>query len=53
MMVDLGKYAGTVLGAYGVSLALIAGLVLLTWLRGAKVRRALKSVEERNGRHEG
>ena len=46
-MIDLGKYAGTVLAAYGASLALIAGLVLATLWRGRKARRALEAQEAR------
>ena len=47
MMPDLGKYAGTVLGAYGAALLLLAGLVLLTVWQGARVKRALEAVEAR------
>jgi heme exporter protein D len=39
-----------VLGAYGVSLALIAVLIALTLWRGARVRAALRRVEDRQGR---
>ncbi len=46
-MIDLGKYAATVLGAYGVSLLLIGGLIALTLWQGARVRRALAQVEAR------
>ena len=37
-MVELGKYAGTVLAAYGVTIALVAGLVAVTLWRGARDR---------------
>jgi len=47
MMPELGKYAFAVLGAYGVSLGLIAALVGLTLWRGARVKRALAEVEAR------
>ncbi|WP_042248216.1 heme exporter protein CcmD [Paracoccus sp. PAMC 22219] len=47
-MIDLGQYAGTVLAAYGVSLALIAGLVWHTVAANARARRALQEFE-RNG----
>lgn len=47
MMPDLGKYAQTVLSAYGVSLLLLVALVVLTVLRGRRVRRALQEVEQR------
>lgn len=46
-MPELGKYAGAVLGAYGVSLALIAVLVALTLWQGARVKRQLREVEAR------
>lgn len=47
MMPDLGKYAVAVLSAYGVTLVLLAGLVILTLWRGARVRRELDEVEAR------
>jgi len=50
-MVDLGKYAVTVLGAYGVTLALLAALVAVTLWRGAVVKRALDAQERRMGRN--
>lgn len=53
MIPDLGKYAGTVLSAYGVTLALLAVLVGASLWRGAKVKRALEAQERRNGRPNG
>ena len=50
MMPDLGKYAVAVLSSYGVSFALIAGLVWMTLRRGRKVRDELREVEARRGR---
>ena len=44
-MIDLGRYAATVLGAYGVTLALIAGLVFVSWRRGARIRDELARLE--------
>ena len=38
MMPELGKYAGAVLGAYGASVALIVGLVVLSWWSHSKAR---------------
>ena len=53
-MPDLARYAGTVLGAYGVTLALIALIVGLSWERSVRVRRRLAQVEARAGdRHAG
>ena len=48
MMPDLGKYASTVLGAYGAGLVLLVGLVVLTLWQGARVKRALQDVEARS-----
>ncbi|WP_413872470.1 heme exporter protein CcmD [Albidovulum sp.] len=50
-MVDLGKYAGTVLGAYGVTIVLLLGLVWVTLRKGARMRRRLEEQERRMGRH--
>ena len=47
-MIELGKYAGTVLTAYGVSLALLAGLIWHTIVANARARRDLER-QERNG----
>lgn len=47
MIPDLGKYATTVLAAYGSSLALLLGLLWMTVRQGRKARRALDAVEER------
>ncbi|MDH5454362.1 MAG: heme exporter protein CcmD [Paracoccaceae bacterium] len=48
-MVELGKYAGTVLGAYGVALGLILGLVWLTLWQGKRMRRRLEATERELG----
>ena len=45
MMPDLDRYAGTVLGAYGVTLVLLAVLVGLTLRRAREVRRRLARLE--------
>jgi len=50
---NLGKYADAVLGAYSVSIALILALVALSLWRSAKVRAALREVEERQGKKHG
>ncbi|MCA2007441.1 heme exporter protein CcmD [Tritonibacter mobilis] len=50
-MPDLGKYADTVLSAYGVSLLLLLALLVMTLMRGGKVRADLKQVEERTRRN--
>ena len=46
-MVELGKYAGTVLAAYGVTILLVLGLVALSLRKGARVKRALEAQERR------
>ena len=50
-MVELGKYAGTVLGAYGVTIVLLLGLVWLSLRQSARMRRRLEAQERRMGRH--
>ena len=46
-MMDLGKYAGAVIGSYAASLALIAILVGLSLLRNARTKRDLAALEAR------
>ncbi|MFB2530912.1 heme exporter protein CcmD [Paracoccus sp. p4-l81] len=48
MLPDLGKYAGPVLWAYAISILLILGLVALSLIRAARVRRALAAQEARH-----
>jgi len=49
-MPDLDRYAGTVLGAYGVTLVLLAILILVSLRRAARVKRALARIEAETGR---
>ncbi len=49
MWPELGKYAGPVLSAYAISILLILGVVALSLLRSARVRRALEAQEARMG----
>ncbi len=44
-MPDLGKYAFEVLAAYGVSLALLFGIVWLSVRRSRQVKAALEKIE--------
>jgi len=44
-MPDLGKYAFEVLAAYGVSLTLLAAIVLLSWWQSRKSKAALERAE--------
>lgn len=46
-MIELGKYAGTVLAAYGVSVALLAGVILQSLRANARARRELEEYEKR------
>jgi len=46
-MPDLGSYSGAVLGAYGISLGLLAGIVLLSLWRSRQVRTRLDEIEAR------
>ncbi|WP_086052103.1 heme exporter protein CcmD [Pseudoruegeria sp. SK021] len=48
-MPELGKYAGEVLSAYGISLALLAVLVAVSLARGRRVRAKLRAYEDRKG----
>lgn len=50
MIPDLDRYAGTVLGAYGVTIGLLLGLVLASCWRAARVKRALAEIERTTGR---
>ncbi|MFC3180035.1 heme exporter protein CcmD [Cypionkella sinensis] len=49
-MIDLGKYAGAVIGSYAASVALIVVLVALSIWKSARVKRALAEVEARAAR---
>ena len=46
-MIDLGKYAVTVLSAYGVTLLMLGGLILWTLIQGRRTRRELALTEAR------
>ena len=48
-MPDLGKYAETVLSAYGASLVLLVGLVAFSLWRGRRVRAEMEALEARMG----
>jgi len=47
MMPDLGKYETTVLAAYGLSLVLLAAIVLVTWMQARRAKRRLDEMEAR------
>lgn len=46
-MPDLGKYAGAVLTSWGATLALIALLIVVSWVQSARARRRLEAAEAR------
>ncbi len=46
-MPDLGQYAFEVTLAYAGSMALLAGIVLLSWSQAKRSRRALQDAEQR------
>ncbi len=46
-MPELGKYAETVLSAYAASIALIVGLVTVSIIRSAKIKKQLQSIENK------
>mgnify|MGYP001793538136 CR=1 FL=1 len=47
MMPDLGKYAVSVLSAYGATIGIVALLIWASWRRGRKVRDELHALEGR------
>ena len=53
MMPDLGKYADAVIWSYVSTIALLVGLVAVTLWQGARIKRALAEVEERQGKDNG
>ena len=48
MLPDLGKYATTVLSAYGASIVLLVGLVLMSVAKGRRARKLRQEVEARD-----
>jgi len=49
-MPELGKYSVEVLSAYGVSIVLLAGIVLLSWVQARRARAELAKLEgNKNG----
>ena len=47
MIPELGKYAGTVLSAYGISLSLLLGVVALSVVQWRRMKRRLAAAEAR------
>lgn len=52
-MMELGKYAGAVIGSYAASVVLIVALVALSIWQNARVKRALNEVEARQEKKNG
>lgn len=48
-MIELGKYAGPVLAAWGIGLVLLIALVLQSVWASRRARRALQVLESRRG----
>lgn len=48
MMPDLGKYADAVLSAYAASIALLVILVVMTLIRGRKLRAEMACYERKD-----
>ncbi|HHI69714.1 MAG TPA: heme exporter protein CcmD [Rhodobacteraceae bacterium] len=46
-MPDLGKYQNEVIASYLVTLLLLLLLLLFSWIKGRRVAKALREVEER------
>lgn len=47
MIPDLGKYAFEVLSAYGVSIALLLGIIVVSWRQSVRQKQALDAMEAR------
>ena len=47
MLPDLGKYADAVLSVYGASIVLLVGFVLISVLKGRRVRKQMQEIEAR------
>ncbi|MBT3466040.1 MAG: heme exporter protein CcmD [Ascidiaceihabitans sp.] len=47
MLPDLGKYADAVLSAYGASIVLLVGLVVMSVVKGRRVRKQMQEIEAR------
>ena len=51
MIPDLGKYADTVMWSYVVSIGLLTALIVLSVMRGRKIRAEMEKVEQRMTRN--
>ncbi len=53
MIPELGKYAATVLSAYGATIVLLAGIVGLSWVQSRRAKARLAELEARKGTENG
>jgi len=52
-MLEFGKYAGAILGSWGITLALLGALVVLTWAQARSAKRKHDEIEARRKAGEG
>ena len=52
-MPELGKYAGAILGSWGITLALLALMVVVTWAQARAAKRKHDEIEARGKAGEG
>ena len=52
-MLELGKYAGAILWSWGITLALLAFLIVLTWVQARAAKRKHDEIEARRKAGEG
>ena len=46
-MFELGKYTGAILGSWGITLGLLAMLIVLTWVQARAAKRKHDEIEAR------
>lgn len=51
MMPELGKYQTEILASYAITLVLLLGLLALSWVKGRRIAKALREVEERRAKN--
>jgi len=51
MMPDLGKYQSEILASYAITLVLLLGLLAISWIKGRRIAKALREVEERRAKN--
>jgi heme exporter protein CcmD len=53
MMLDLGKYGSEILASYAVTILLLLALLASSWIKGRRVAKALREIEERRAKKHG